>query len=158
MGRYIRKTLIFPYNWMTLCNLQFLTFQKIYTLSGFVLNVGPRSGANKWWSFGVYWYLNLKITKNILKEVANERFHMIRKKPNWYSKRRNQNSINLYQARTGVHDVTGFLQTDLFSDYLFREKTKTVPLRWRYNVNLVSFDVCGWSSGSCGSLIHGNSI
>ena len=48
--------------------------------------------------------------------------------------------------------VTAFLQTDLFLDYLFRKKTKAVPVQWPYDVRLVS---CDWSSGSCGSLIRG---
>lgn len=33
-------------------NLQFLSFQKIYTLLGFVRNVWQYSGTNKLWSFG----------------------------------------------------------------------------------------------------------
>ena len=37
-------------------NLQFLNFQEIYTLLGFMSTVRPWSGENKLCSFGVYWY------------------------------------------------------------------------------------------------------
>ena len=39
-------------------NLHLLSFQKIYSLSGFSFNVSPWNGANAKWSFGVGCYLN----------------------------------------------------------------------------------------------------
>ena len=41
--------------------------------------------------------------------------------------------------------ATAFLQIDLFFDYLFRKKTKAGPVRWRYDIELVTFN---WSKGS----------
>ena len=43
-------------------------------------------------------------------------------------------------------------RTNVFLDYHCRKTTKAVPVRWRYDVKLVS---CDWSSGSCGRPIRG---
>ena len=53
-GMYFCKMVaIFMYG-----NLHLLSFQKIYSLSGFLFNVSPWNGANAKWSFGVGCYLN----------------------------------------------------------------------------------------------------
>ena len=48
--------------------------------------------------------------------------------------------------------VTAFLQTDLFSKYLFFCERKAVPGQWRKGIKLVP---CVWSWRSYGCLNHG---
>ena len=44
-------------------NLHLLSFQKIYSLSGFLFNISPQNGANAKRSFGVGCYLNTNFSE-----------------------------------------------------------------------------------------------
>ena len=71
-------------------------------------------------------------------------------------------NVYVIKVKPGTHDpdpkapIPG-LCNGIFTDrsifrLSFPEKTKAVPVRWPYDVSLIS---CNWSSGSCGSLIRG---